>query len=302
MDRGCGMGTWRDGRTYDAAASAVAGTLADAVEVVIPQPCAVCASGRGPVCRVCRALVHRWSAYPVNVAPVLPHWPSDRVCIASGPYRHEFAQLILAFKNGGRLDTTPVLGRALGRGLAALLREVEGQEMQPSRSRGGHAPVIIPVPSSARAFRRRGFVPSEVLARRATAPRSGLGAVPRNARLQVAPVLMARRRPMRSVLDSRVRRAVGQKGLNARQRSARAASSMTIGMPGLAGVMGLRPDLDNRPCILVDDVATTGSTLRESVRAVEDAGGRVVGAVVLASVRLPGKNCSMFSESHPTDG
>ncbi|MGK4065091.1 phosphoribosyltransferase family protein [Rothia sp. HC945] len=293
---------WRDGRTYDAAAAAVAGTLTDAIEVILPQPCAVCGLGRGPVCRVCRALVHRWSADPVNVAPVLPHWPSDRLCIASGAYRHEFARLILAFKNGGRLDTAPVLGRALGRGLAALLRQVEGQGTQSSGARAGQAPVIIPVPSSARAFRRRGFVPSEVLARRATAPRSALSAIQGSARSKVAPVLMARRRPTHGVLDSRVRRAVGQKGLSARERSARAASSMTIGLPGLAGVMGLRPDLGNRPCILVDDVATTGSTLRESVRAVEAAGGRVVGAAVLASVRLPGKNCPMFSASHPADG
>ncbi|MFD0757733.1 ComF family protein [Arthrobacter ulcerisalmonis] len=41
------------------------------------------------------------------------------------------------------------------------------------------------------------------------------------------------------------------------------------------------------PCILVDDVLTTGATLSEAARALHLAGGKVHGAVVLAATRPP---------------
>lgn len=143
------------------------------------------------------------------------------------------ARVVRAFKEDGRT----ALARALGTALAAAA----GEAVEAT----GHDPLIVPVPSSRRAFRRRGYEIAGLLARRA-----GLSPVP---------ALVSRG----TVAD--------QRGLDRRGRAENVAGILRA--RGVAGV----------EVIVVDDVVTTGATLREAVRALSDDGARVVSAVTVAA-------------------
>jgi predicted amidophosphoribosyltransferase len=72
-----------------------------------------------------------------------------------------------------------------------------------------------------------------------------------------------------------VRRPADQAGLDAAARAA-----------NVAGRFGLRPRATaSRAVVLVDDVLTTGATLREAQRALEDGGLAPIGAAVVAATR-----------------
>lgn len=98
-------------------------------------------------------------------------------------------------------------------------------------------------------MRARGYDPVRLLLRRA-----GVGA-PVVAGLRVA------------------RRTRDQAGLPAAERER-----------NLRGALRGRPVLAGRRLLIVDDVLTTGATLREAARAATEAGGAVLGAAVLARV------------------
>ena len=108
--------------------------------------------------------------------------------------------------------------------------------------------LLVPMPSLAVAVRRRGFDHSLRLAHVA-ARRTGLGA---------------------GALLRRTRAGEDQRGLGRGQRRANLDGALTASFSG-------------RPVILVDDVATTGASLREGERALRAAGVALVGAAVVAA-------------------
>ncbi|MDQ6849325.1 MAG: ComF family protein [Actinomycetota bacterium] len=142
----------------------------------------------------------------------------------------------------------------------ALLAYKERDRRDLARALGGQlaravrvypACVLVPVPSSAAARRLRGGDHILRLARIAA----------RDARTSVAtPLCLVRR-----VRDSA--------GLDPAARAA-----------NLAGAMVARRSAGT-PAVIVDDIATTGSTLREAARALREAGWEVRGAAVVAATR-----------------
>lgn len=131
---------------------------------------------------------------------------------------------------------------------------------------GVAAPGLVPVPSRLGARLRRGEDHTAELVR--DLERAGAGHA-----------LLLRARPT-----------TGQDGQGARQRRTRRIRLKG----GRARAAGRRAE----PVVIVDDVVTTGSTLRGMHEALSGAGMEVIGAVVVAAARIP----APVTSSHPEPG
>ncbi|GAA2344602.1 phosphoribosyltransferase family protein [Streptomyces caniferus] len=215
--------------------------------LVLPVDCAGCGRPRTELCAECRRALARDGCGARRVRP----WPSPaglpRVW-AGAPYADEVRAVLLAHKERGALRLAGPLGEVLAGAVRGL---------RP----GGGPHLLVPVPSARRAVAGRGHDPVRrtALAAARELRRSGVGA--------------------RVLAVVRQRRAVSdQAGLSARQRLANVAGALEV--RGAAGRL-----LTGRSVVLVDDLVTTGATLAEASRVVTAAGGRVIGAAVVAAPR-----------------
>lgn len=195
---------------------------------------------------VCRACrSRRWDPQRRDPTPRPPGLPPVWTAAA---FAGSMRGLVLAYKQDGCWPTMRPLSTALGDTVLAA-------------TRGRAGPVLlVPVPSSAAARRRRGHHHVLSLCRRAARLR-----LLRSAGVSVAPLLV----PRRVVAD--------QRGLQAAARSANLAGSM--------GCRAVPRRLAGLPCVVVDDVVTTGSTALEATRALRSAGFPVLAVVALAATR-----------------
>lgn len=196
--------------------------LLDALAVLSPVDCAGCGAPDRSLCDHCRAALE---------AAVTPRSLSDGSTVFTAlRYEGVVRRTLLALKESGRTDVAGPLSVPFA---AAVSRAA-----QPGAE-------ILVVPTSSAAWRRRGYDPVALLARRA-----GI-------------------RPARVL--RRARTTASQKTLGASDREVNLRSSMVS-----------RGALTGRRFVLVDDIVTTGATLTEAARAITAAGGEVVGRAALA--------------------
>ncbi len=203
------------------------------LDLVVPSVCVRCDADGSALCRTCvdeldrSGLVRRGTA---GGTAVFSAW------------RWEDAASVMQAYKAGQTPCARALGDALHRAVDAVVAE--------ARERGdigAEQIALVPIPSSARSYRRRGFHPVELMAKRGGMP--------------VVPVLR------------HTRRVADQRGLGRRDRAANMAGAFA-----LRGV--LRPGC---PVILIDDVVTTGATLDAAATTLRASGARVLGAATAVS-------------------
>ena len=194
------------------------------LDFVFPAQCVGCNAFGNGLCAACS---------PAPAATLRVRLPRLGV-VAYGSYEGILRSAVLALKDGRR-DVAVALG----------------DRIAPAVERGS---LLVPVPTTAKRRRVRGFDGVASIARRA-------------ADLQGAAVLCA--------LEQRSGDA--QRGRTRDQRLA-AAGRFACDAPLVCG----------KTVVLVDDVCTTGATLADCARAIAEAGGNVKGAVVVAVTKTPG--------------
>lgn len=206
----------------------VRSALADALTLVLPVDCAGCDEPDTGLCEACRRAL----------APSPRRRVLDGGLVVWSGLRFDAvpARVIRALKEEGRTGLAAALAPALGAAVAA----VDGA--------GEHA-VVVPVPTSRAAFRRRGYRVPDLVAHRAG--------------LEVARLLAP------------ARRTADQRGLDRDARRRNVADSLVA--RDRAGVAR---------AIVVDDVATTGATLVEAARALRACDIEVVGCATVAATPL----------------
>lgn len=249
---------------------ALIAALKDFGSLVSPVECICCGREDLQICASCARRIRRQCRRPFRAEQQAPGLvdADGRVAlpvVAAGVYRDELARAMLAFKRYGQWRVGDVLAPMLVQAVTAACGPSVGKLL------------LVPIPSSAAAFQRRGFSPLDLLLWRA----HRRGWMPSGV---AVPALRRRiRLPAWSEVATLIARsgARGQKGLGRGARARRVRGSMVAcRWPPSRSVRG-------RQCLILDDVLTTGATLAEAARALRESGGQVLGAVVLAATRPP---------------
>ena len=215
------------------------------LQLLFPAHCLLCGDAGVDLCATCDSKIFRRSA-PISLAGLML-WPGAY-------YGEELATLILLAKEQNNGAARNYLARLLVQAFvnSTLERPVDGQLL------------LVPIPSSSRSNRKRGYRHSHLLAKEL--------AVELNRARGVHASATELLRTNRPVAD--------QSALNRQERlrNMDGAYSITRGAKKLGS-----PGLVTR-LYLVDDLVTSGSSLREGLRALKAAGFSPAGAL-LAGVK-----------------
>ncbi|MEW1692445.1 ComF family protein [Streptomyces sp. NPDC091265] len=202
--------------------------------LVLPVACGGCGRPRTELCEECGAQLHGGAPHPVRPEPEPAGLPPVH---AAAAYENAVRAVLLAHKERGVLGLAGVLGKALAGAVRAGAGPPDPGPL-----------LLVPVPSARRAVAARGHDPARRIALAAAAELRRAGTPAR-----VAAVLRQRR----PVAD--------QSGLGARDRRANLAGALEL-------VVGGRRLLGAGPVVLVDDLLTTGASLAEAARAIDESG------------------------------
>ncbi|GHG35950.1 hypothetical protein GCM10017567_65650 [Amycolatopsis bullii] len=218
------------------------------LDLLIPSRCAACGARGEPCCARCAAV---WGAAREVVRG--PTAGLVRV-FALARYRGVGRRLLIAYKERGRRDLAPSLGRALAEALA-VLPVVEAAPTIPAAP-SARPICLVPAPSRPSAARVRGGPHVERLAHAAVTTLAAHGI-----KATVAPALE---------LAGAARDAVG---LTREQRQANLAGRLKFREAG-------RPP-PGAAIVVLDDVITTGATAAACTRALTAAGFTVSAVLTL---------------------
>ena len=214
----------------------VAEALADALTLAFPVECAGCGQPDIALCAICIR----------ELAPDLSRRAlEDGLPVSSGAlFAGVTANVLRVYKEEGRTSLAVALSPLLRAAVDALP--------------GSGEVVLVPMPTSRAAFRRRGYRTIDLVAQRAGFRTTGMLAI--------------------------LRRTDDQRALGRAARHSNIAGSMRA-----VAASGMR-------VVILDDVVTTGASIREAARALRAGGAEVIGAATIATTPRRGRSKVSHSE------
>lgn len=214
------------------------------LNLLFESPCPLCDRPAGEeVCPYCWAKVQQCQLPAPKTVEPLPI-----PVVSWGAYRGELRRAIAVFK----YENQPTLGYPLGRALGELWNRVA--PASPRLRSVSRSTVVMPIPMYADKLKKRGFNQAERIAE-SFCKRTGM--------------TLERRGLMR------VRATQAQFGLSAAERETNLADAFQV----TPRWKGRSPNAD---ILLIDDIYTTGATIRAASQALRREGWRVIGVAVVA--------------------
>lgn len=240
--------------------------------LIVPLSCVGCAEPDHVLCPNCAA---HFLPAPTRAEHLVPRLAGAPLWVwTCGMYAEPLNYVIMNWKDGRRLDATKPLTAVIRNGAQKVAEQVAEQLTDQLTDQLASASdqvvniVVVPLPSSARSRRIRGFVPAQELAYGVV---DGLNQVLANEER----VLTGNFRVSLGLGLKVATTKVDQVGLDSRKRAKNLSGTLK------AGSLLLTQCYVASVIVLVDDLVTTGATMREAMRVLPRQSGTLVAGISL---------------------